>query len=454
MTARSADAGRKMKCPDCGRANVIPLPPKPQPKVQPAALEGEQLELWDVDARTWEPGFMERATLHPVECRVCQTLMYATDEQIGSEMKCPDCGVLTVAKLTEPQKPKRPRRALRGPEYELDPASAPAPRPMVTPIAIRDAELHEHARATTVGPDGRLIVQRPNREVRPERPAMPVVMGVSPMLFRGEVLAHGTLLSLWLSGVIWLGSQLVAAGMGGMAAIAGLCLFTAALILGLIWLTVAAPIWVAIVTESSEGHDRLQTPPNWFAFEWFGDTLTFAIAAAASLIPSWFAAKGIDLALRASSDGASGLSLVAIGGVTAVGWLVCFPILLLSSLDQGSPLDVFSPRVLGSLVRGFVPWLAFYVVSTLWLAGFGYIGGKAATAPGSLWTVPFIMVAASILYMRFLGRLAWWLADALPVADDDEGDTDDAAAAHPHLAAALAAKRAEAKAAAAASHAK
>jgi hypothetical protein len=210
-----------------------------------------------------------------------------------------------------------------------------------------------------------------------------------------------------------------------------------------------------MVTESSEGHDRLQAPPNWFAFEWFGDTLTFVMAAAASTLPSWGLAKGIDLARRASSDGASGLSVEAIGAVTAGGWLMFFPIVLLSSLDQGSPLDVFSPRVLGSLVRGFVPWLTFYVVSTLWLAGFGYLAWKAAGTPAALLLVPAVCVPASLLYMRHLGRLAWWLADALPARDDDDDEeVDDAAAAHPHLAADRAAKRTAAKAAAAASQAK
>ena len=45
----SNQVGKKMKCPDCGAGTVIPEPPKPKQKNMPAALEGEQYELWDVD---------------------------------------------------------------------------------------------------------------------------------------------------------------------------------------------------------------------------------------------------------------------------------------------------------------------------------------------------------------------------------------------------------------------
>ena len=50
MYGRLDQVGKPIKCPDCGAQTIVLPPPQPvKPKKQPAALEGEQYELWGVD---------------------------------------------------------------------------------------------------------------------------------------------------------------------------------------------------------------------------------------------------------------------------------------------------------------------------------------------------------------------------------------------------------------------
>ena len=67
----------KLKCPDCGALTVIPPPPPPKPKNMPAALEGEQYELWDADEQPL-PSQLIAAQPKSVtlKCRRCDTVMH------------------------------------------------------------------------------------------------------------------------------------------------------------------------------------------------------------------------------------------------------------------------------------------------------------------------------------------------------------------------------------------
>ena len=72
LYGRSDQVGKKVKCPDCGAGTVLPRPPQPKPKNMPAALEGEQYELWDADE---QPLPSELIAVQPkyiaVTCRMC-----------------------------------------------------------------------------------------------------------------------------------------------------------------------------------------------------------------------------------------------------------------------------------------------------------------------------------------------------------------------------------------------
>jgi DNA-directed RNA polymerase subunit M/transcription elongation factor TFIIS len=438
ITAASRNAGKKVKCPDCGRVNVIPAPEKPKAKKAPAAMSGEQIELQGADARTWEDQQTTApppaVVLHPVECKLCATLMYATDEQIGRELKCPDCGTLTVAKRSAPKtKPKLPE--LVGKEYELDPASKPTKRYVPVPVAVRDAEMHAHVRATTVGPDGRLIVKKEEMLGRPVMPKIPLVTGVWRMLVTQEVIARWIMMSILFGGAGWLVSSSLLTPLSGAAtAIGGIFQMLMGAAVLIMWLTFAGPTFLTIVGESADGHDKFHDAPFWSPLEWMGECVQVAVAiGAAGLVGTgigWgamaaFAAAGVTLPRE------------AVAVIAAVGPVLVFPLALLGTFLENATLGVVSPRLLSTLVKCPGPWLLFYVESALLVAAaMGACYGLARTeSPLGFAALPLIIMGAATVYMRLAGRLAWWISEATAVEEDEEFH-DETAAAHPHLAAA------------------
>ena len=94
---------------------------------------------------------------------------------------------------------------------------------------------------------------------------------------------------------------------------------------------------------------------------------------------------------------------------------------------EASPIGVVSPKLLTTFGRMAGPWLLFYLQSFLLAA---IVGGIACLMTSSntsvssrelstaiVWGLPPLLVAAILIQMRLLGRLAWWISDAMP---DDE----------------------------------
>ncbi|HYO25793.1 MAG TPA: hypothetical protein VEQ85_12700 [Lacipirellulaceae bacterium] len=432
ITARAGDVGRKVECPDCGRKNVIPPPPKPKASKAPPALEGEQFELWGVDDKPWESA-ESAPKLHPVTCGLCETLMYATEAQIGSPLRCPDCGAATVAKRSRGA--PAPRLAPQvGRDYELDPESAPTPRYVPLPVAVRDAELHAHARATTVGPDGRLIVKKEETIERPVMPKNPLITGVWRMLATQEVIARWIMISILFGLAAWFITDSLLTPVKSVAAIAGIFLMLIGVGMLILWLTFAGPTFLTILGESACGHDRIHDAPSWSPLEWMGECVQVAASIGAAGLAGACVGWGATAALGAAGAVLPGEALAV---VVAVGPVIVFPLALLGTLIENAALGVVSPRLLSTLRKCPGPWLLFYAESVLLVGGamgasyavvaFGGPMGRAA--------MPLIVMGAAVVYMRLAGRLAWWISEATAEEDDAEF-RDEAAAAHPHLAAA------------------
>src|SRR5204863_9270608 len=97
--------GQRARCAACSSAFTIPAPsnkqlsPTPPPKrEEPAAEVPEHV------------GF---------DCRVCSTRLFARTEDVGKQLKCSDCGALTVIPSPPPPKRKNMPAALEGEQYEL-----------------------------------------------------------------------------------------------------------------------------------------------------------------------------------------------------------------------------------------------------------------------------------------------------------------------------------------------
>lgn len=401
LTARNCDVGKQMKCPDCGTRTRVPPPELPPPPSIPHAMQGEQYELWGVDEAPLPEELIRRQKPHHrFECGKCRTPMYATTEQLGKRFICPDCGTRTRAEQAEDPD----GRGVTPPPYddgdlELDEASAPTPRPVPTPIAVLEAQKHEAARANR---DERRQRKR-RRETRTSQPRCPLLQRVFAMLATSEVVARWLALSVGLLAVGTFAAPVFAgdasAG-GGFGAIAAICFLAVACILGCLWLGAAAAVWLALVTESADGHDRLHDPPSVVFLDWMGEAPYVVVAASASLAAGW-----------ATTSLLSPLEVSAAPFSYVGAAFVVFPFALLSALEEGSPLGVFSAGLAATLWRRPHMWLLFYFETLVLAAGVGWavmaMVGRGQLA--ILAAVP-LALAGTFLYFRLLGRLGWWLA--------------------------------------------
>ena len=75
LRGKLADAGKRRKCPQCHQTFRIPRPRVAGDEFPPAKKQ-----------------------LVPVVCSICQTRVYATLDQVGSLMECPDCYTQNLVK--------------------------------------------------------------------------------------------------------------------------------------------------------------------------------------------------------------------------------------------------------------------------------------------------------------------------------------------------------------------
>ncbi|NOY42095.1 MAG: hypothetical protein GXP26_09695 [Planctomycetes bacterium] len=390
LSARVEHVGRKTKCPDCYALTEVPPPPKAKKKRIPDAMHGQQYGLWGVDeAPSSEELTARLPKFFPVYCRLCNTLMHAQPKQVGMKLKCPDCGVKTL--VVEPP-PKRPAASVMvpdGEEYQIDEAATPGPRPVPVPPALVEGKSRAVYREKLQEEYGK----------RSKIPRLPTVQGVFSMLVRPPIPTWWLGLSCALTAAVLLGAMVLNSAGGGFDAIMALCFFAMGCIIGVLWFSANAALWCSILTDSSEGNDRLFNTPSAVPHEWLGEMLFVGLSLAVSIIPGWAIGTVI------SNQGISiGLSM-----------LLCFPIALLSALERGSPIEVISIRILKSLVRRPALWLLLYLQIAA-LAGICvWIGTKLV--PDYLYFFCPIAIAASLLYFRLLGRFAWWLAESMPAED-------------------------------------
>ena len=395
--------GRKVKCPDCGVATVAPEPAAPRAPNMPAALDGEQYELYEGEDQPWAAELIaQQAALWPVICRQCQTLMHAQAEQEGQPLTCHDCGVATVIK-----RPPAPKAADRiGDDSRKDPAYAISPAESIQ-------EVSEATRAYLQAAEAEMAEEAADKRIvtgpRPRPPRLPLVVGVFAFL-RGEgMVTRIVVLSAWLA----IASLLLAyalPALGGVAGsrvavatgvVMGVCLLIGALMIGILWSGYFCALAMLIVSESSEGNDHIHDRPSPNPTDWFGETIYIAFACMAAAAPGWIIARFV------ASDPAS----MSLGAMAS--WILLFPLTHLSQLDLDSPWAVVSPQVLAALCRAMFSWLLFAIESTF-LAAIPILA-ILATAQWGAWVTILAappIVVAGLVYFRLLGRLAWVLRAA------------------------------------------
>jgi DNA-directed RNA polymerase subunit RPC12/RpoP len=415
LFARTEDVGGKLKCPDCGALTVIPPPPPPKPKNMPAALEGEQYELWDADEQPLPSQLIaDQPKSVMLKCRRCDTIMHPEARLVGQPVRCPDCGTTNI--VPPPPRPvvKPSVIATDALTPVLDPAADPGERPYVAaPVAKmlheEEAEAeYERALQKSQRTGKAMEIDRHGRAIMPR---WPLITGVIPFLFSRGVFARWVGFSAvsiiydalgWL--IVWAANS--PNGITGMGLI-GLLIVAFGMVgfvLLPIWLAGLASVFFTIVTESSLGNTTIKSWPSANIMDWFPEFGYLLVATFVSGGPGSLLAQGLlDDRLLSSLCVAAGI-------------LVSFPIIVLSQLDNGSPFGILSFRVLPTLLKSPVPWLLFYIETAALFATCGLAASFAHYAQ-VLYTFLFtpLFVMSVLLYGRLLGRLGWQLAEIIGI---------------------------------------
>ena len=292
LTGRIENVGKKIKCPDCGAGTVLPDPPAPKPKNMPAALEGEQYELWDADD---QPLASELIASQPkyitILCSKCGTLLNAPESQAGQRIKCPDCGALEMVNRPPKVVPKRSVIVPNSETPPLFPAAEILERPAIPPtLGMTLAEQEHEAKMA----DARERAERTGKPMeydvrgRPIMPRWPLVSGVVPFLFTSGIPTRWLGLSIGFNAIGWLLLWALEMAMsGGMGAMAGMCFFVVGCVIGMIFASSLAAVLMQVTMESSMGNREVNQWPG--VLDWFASLVYFGVAATLTRV-SWMGA--------------------------------------------------------------------------------------------------------------------------------------------------------------------
>jgi len=398
LSARTADVGKRAKCPDCGALTVVPPPPKNRPKKPPRAMHGQQYGLWGVDEAPLPAELAARQPKYfPMYCRVCNTRMHAQDKQVGTMLTCPDCGAKTVAPPPPVERPKPSVLAPEGTEYQLDETHVLPERPTYVPHKVRQFTEQQQREEQL----------RQEYYERPELPRIPLLEGVQRMLCRSPLPQWIFAFAFALALEVWFIATAMSEVPMGKAMMILLVAWGTTTVFGVLTLMAASASWLAVLKESSEGNDRLYNPPGPIFVDWVGECFYVVFATSMAVAPGMLAWRFIPQ-----------LPWWLGPGLAAASWLLLFPVFLLSQLKNGSPMEFFSPKLAGTWLKCPGPWLLFYAESVVLWGGCGAaIVGLQILSPALVVVSVLLASATSFLYFRLLGRLGWWLAESLPVEE-------------------------------------
>lgn len=403
MHAEPHQIGEKIRCPDCFVENEVREAP-PVAKAKRLELE-DGYPLANGPAATKTPLFADRVD---TACPSCREELSLSASLIGERFACPYCDryfTVTGNRVSDaavaPTKP-----ADQDDEYDvLQPASESSPTNYgATPIETVDEPLRHRG----------LWEDKPPTPP-PTHPFLQGVYGFPARPdCRGRVLAIASIQSaaLFLGWGAVVNGSAPAAGIGSAPYWIGALFFSIlATILLLSWLAVAWSSVSAIITDSANGADDVESWPTGPFTDWFGDGLpmmiAFGSAAAAGSGASWALHENLGL---------NELQAAPFGVAVAVAFA---PIFALSVLESGSALGILSAPITASVLRTPGAWVKFFVSSSPWAVAaaapwvlvlpLGYGGWEVA---GRL-AAPVLAAWAMFVYSRLLGRLGWVVMEDL-----------------------------------------
>ncbi|MHB9078302.1 MAG: hypothetical protein ACYC3X_12490 [Pirellulaceae bacterium] len=349
-----------------------------------------------------------------IKCPVCDTLLYATEDEIGQHKTCLDC--YSEVEITRPRpKPRRVNDVVDA-DYEGQ------------VFALSEPVSRDIYDATTSSYDpksfGQQALRNAERELDRqneetfELPSSPLWTG----LFR--FLADASVVVRWLVSAALLGSmaKLTLATIAWMSA-GGPELFWALVgAMGLVVLTVLSVVVIGttcltILQDTANGQDAITQWPESGFLDLIGESLVFALAVFYSILPGL-----IPFVIA----GAFGVLLEARWVFLGLSLYVFFPVVQMSLLETASLSTPFSQPILASIRAEFLLWCTFYLSSfaiALFVALTALAGLQPTLSTLVLMLLAGVWVLALFLYFRLLGRLAW-ACQVRPLMKSNESDED------------------------------
>jgi DNA-directed RNA polymerase subunit RPC12/RpoP len=416
MLAREDQVGRRLICPDCGSATVVP-----PPQEKPAEAWSGPSEIYATcdDIGQPAPGSVAYQEHYPFKCPTCLTRLHATPDQAGREIACPDCAK-PIRIPPPPNRPAPPDLAdepamgdLLAETYDLGLPIKPPPvvvpgfrsaedRPPRPPEALPQADVDAVPTSS-----GRLAPVRP-----PDRAKRRTWDGKR----LGFLFDPGVRLC-WLFSTVGLAAILALLGEAShLIAVAdprtyfiGMMYIAISGLLGLFGFVILAPYLLAILHDTAAGCDRIENWPDDVYHDWLLHGVNFVVPAALAVL----AGEGLDRLLTpAGAPPWLGVGLAM---------FFLFPVLLLSVLETGSPFVPWSTPVWRSLVADWPAWILFYGAASIVVAVSGTVAWYGLARAGVWAVLPAsgAVAAGVLLYVRLLGRLARHCARRTGDRDDD-----------------------------------
>ncbi|MBP86253.1 MAG: hypothetical protein CMJ64_06000 [Planctomycetaceae bacterium] len=402
------------------------------PNLESEQPEGETLRL-DVDlGADDEPGsspkrqVLTKEYAFSFQCPICRTRIDLTDKEVGTRVKCPDCYSEHAVREPAPNQRRAKNKLKHSDDDEFRLVHAPAavktPEPFqsIADDLLKKAEAELPPRPIRpVSSEGSDALQRAEEEVvedeatEPPLPASPFKDGLFKFLLDPNTIGRLVFLAGGL--FILLGAIQIAittTDEGAIQQFMSVLMRMFAVTFGVAFLAASCTSMQGILQDTSNGIDEIISWPDLNFLDWFGEMLFILSGLFISVVPFVILAKLVSTSAAASWA-------ITLGG-SSVGLIFAFPMILLSVLETGSPINPISRPIQRSLRLARAAWLKFtflavFVVGTagglalLRIRWPDYVAMNLGIATG--------LMLLSAIYFRLLGRLAWCCRVA--IADED-----------------------------------
>lgn len=438
LYAPTEQAGQTTVCPDCLETVTIPRPPAARPGSSPAPpgrvsrsepppppardrtapdQEGPETSPLSGGDTDGEPQFGDAEPgVFAVKCPTCDTLLYATEDEIGQSKTCPDC--FSIVEVKRPRvKPQRVNKVVDA-DYagDLFKLSDPVPLDIYhqTELGLNPKTLGEEAlRRAEQAYDER-------RASESELPPIPLWDGLFRFLPHPPMVVRLLIAALLLGGTAKvLMTTVIWANEGGRGTMAALFAALALAILVVVDYAYLGTMCLWILQESANGHDNFTDWPDATTpVEWLVEAFPAVLAVFYAILPG----LGVYLAAGVLGMPASTRWLFLL-----VSLYLFLPIVQLSLLEADSLITPVSRSILQSLSQDFLLWATLYLMTfaIVLIVAIALSQVRLDTPTGVVMLWGTVWALGLFLYYRLLGRLAWACQQhevAEPPSESERGD--------------------------------